>query len=151
MLPATDPTTKMDSTAKMPNQVKKASYAQSGQIRNIRKKMVEIMVNESQKCDLNELVQKFIPEHIAGQIEKACTGIFPLQNVYPVRAAIPAAMLIERMARVRSIRKAKVLKKPKFDLVKLMEIYADTGDSGGLDQADKEVLVENQKGSGARL
>lgn len=42
----------------MPNQMKKTCYAQSSQIRSIRKKMVEIMSEEASKCDLKELVQK---------------------------------------------------------------------------------------------
>ena len=45
-------------TTKMPNQMKKTCYAQSSQIRSIRKKMVEIMSEEASKCDLKELVQK---------------------------------------------------------------------------------------------
>ena len=68
----------------------------------IRKKMTEIMVKESQSCDLKELVAKFIPESIGKEIEKATSGIYPLQNTF--------------------IRKVKILKAPKFDLGKLMEV-----------------------------
>lgn len=68
----------------------------------IRRKMKEIIVNQSQSCDLKELVLKFIPEAIGKEIEKATSSIFPLQNVY--------------------IRKVKILKAPKFDLGKLMEV-----------------------------
>jgi ribosomal protein S3AE len=68
----------------------------------IRKKMTEIMVKESQSCDLKELVAKFIPESIGKEIEKATAGIYPLQNTL--------------------IRKVKILKAPKFDLGKLMEV-----------------------------
>jgi small subunit ribosomal protein S3Ae len=39
------------------------------------------------------------------QIQKECTKIFPIQNVL--------------------IRKVKLLKKPKFDLTKLMELYQE--------------------------
>ena len=45
-------------------QVKRTCYAQSSQIRQIRKKMVEIMTREAASCDLKELVGKFIPESI---------------------------------------------------------------------------------------
>jgi len=46
-------------TKKQPNQnVKSTCYAQAGAIRNIRKKMFEIMTEEANKCDLKELVQK---------------------------------------------------------------------------------------------
>ncbi len=48
-------------------QIKKTAYAQSSQIRQIRKKMVEIMTREASSCDLKELVGKFIPEAIGTQ------------------------------------------------------------------------------------
>lgn len=64
--------------------------------------MTEIMIKESQSCDLKELVAKFIPESIGKEIEKATAGIYPLQNTL--------------------IRKVKILKAPKFDLGKLMEV-----------------------------
>merc|ERR1712146_249010 len=69
-------------TKRMPNQNKRTCYAQSAKIRAIRKKMTEFMVKDSQSCDLKSLVQKFIPESIGKSIEQACTGIFPLQNVF---------------------------------------------------------------------
>ena len=64
--------------------------------------MTEIMVREAQSCDLKELVAKFIPEVIGKEIEKATSGIYPLQNTF--------------------VRKVKILKAPKFDLGKLMEV-----------------------------
>ncbi|THG14388.1 hypothetical protein TEA_027804 [Camellia sinensis var. sinensis] len=99
-------------TKKRPNQQKRTCYAQSSQIRQIRRKMREIMVNQAQSCDLKELVLKFIPESIGREIEKATTSIYPLQNVF--------------------IRKVKILKAPKFDLGKLMEVHGDyaTEDTG---------------------
>ena len=51
-------------TKKRQGQVKKTCYAQTSQIRQIRKKMMEIMVRESTASDLKELVSKFIPEAI---------------------------------------------------------------------------------------
>jgi hypothetical protein len=66
--------------------------------------MVEIMINQASTCDLKELVSKFIPEVIGKEIEKSTSSIFPLQNVF--------------------IRKVKILKAPKFDLGKLMEVIA---------------------------
>mmetsp|Transcript_23438 Transcript_23438/g.52124 ORF Transcript_23438/g.52124 Transcript_23438/m.52124 type:complete len:267 (-) Transcript_23438:83-883(-) len=123
-------------TKKQSNQLPNSTcYAQSGQIRSIRKKMFDI-ITESAKCDMKELVQKFIssPESISVEIEKACNSIFPLQNVF--------------------IRKVKVLKKPKFDLTKLMEMHGDNGaeDTGAaLDKAAAEATVPVLKGSGGRL
>ena len=51
-------------TKKRQGQVKRTCYAQSSQIRQIRKKMVEIMSRDAAACDLKELVSKFIPEAI---------------------------------------------------------------------------------------
>ena len=51
-------------TKKRQGQVKKTCYAQTAQIRQIRKKMMEIMIRESTACDLKDLVSKFIPEAI---------------------------------------------------------------------------------------
>ncbi|KAF7151170.1 hypothetical protein RHSIM_Rhsim02G0028100 [Rhododendron simsii] len=92
-------------TKKRVNQQKRTCYAQSSQIKQIRQKMREIMVNQSQSCDLKDLVLKFIPESIGREIEKATSSIYPLQNVF--------------------IRKVKILKAPKFDLSKLMEVHGD--------------------------
>merc|ERR1712046_460134 len=95
-------------TKKRPDQVSTKCYAQSAQIRKIRKKMVEIMVNEAGKVSLRDLVKKLIPESIGKEIEKQTQGIFPLKDVL--------------------LRKVKIVKKPKFDITKLMEMHADTGD-----------------------
>jgi small subunit ribosomal protein S3Ae len=92
-------------TKKRPNQVKRTTYAQSAQIRQIRKKMVEIVTREASSCDIKELVQKLIPDSIGKEIEKAAGGIFPMQNVY--------------------VRKCKILKAPKLDITKLMEVHGD--------------------------
>jgi hypothetical protein len=61
-------------TKKRPGQIKRTAYAQTSQIRAIRKKMVDIMVREASSSDLKELVSKFIPEAIGKDIEKACQG-----------------------------------------------------------------------------
>merc|ERR1712124_196223 len=95
-------------TKKRPFQIRKTSYAQSTQIRAIRKKMVEIMTKEVGSVEMIKAVEKFVPEFIGKDIMKACEGIYPLQNVY--------------------IRKVKILKAPKFDAAKLAEIHA--GPSG---------------------
>jgi len=123
-------------TKKQSNQnAKSTCYAQAGQVRNIRKKMFEILTEEGSKCDLKELVTKFISnESIGVEIEKKCQAIFPLQSVF--------------------IRKVKVLKKPKFDLTKLMEMHGDIGaeDTGAaLDKIAAETTVEALKGAGGRL
>jgi small subunit ribosomal protein S3Ae len=68
-------------TKKRPNQIKKTTYAQTSQIRAIRKKMVEIVTKEAAGQNLTQLPQKLIPEVIGREIEKASQGIYPLQNV----------------------------------------------------------------------
>lgn len=97
-------------TKKRPNQIKKTCYAQHTKVRAIRKKMVEIMQREASANDLKEVVSKLIPDSIGRDIEKACQGIFPLHDVF--------------------VRKVKILKKPKFDIGKLMELHGE-GSSGG--------------------
>ena len=79
--------------------------ANSAQTRAIRKKMVEIMTGEVNKVQLRDLVKKLIPESIGKQIEKETQGIFPLKDVH--------------------IKKVKILKKPKFDITKLLESHGD--------------------------
>jgi len=93
-------------TARRSNQIKKTSYAQTSQIRQIRKKMFEIITREVTTSALKEVVAKFIPESISNQIIKECQGVYPLNNVF--------------------IRKVKVLKAPKFDTHKLLELHGDS-------------------------
>lgn len=45
-------------TKKQDNQIKQTCYAQASQIRAVRKKMSDIMIEEASKCDLRELVLK---------------------------------------------------------------------------------------------
>merc|ERR1711979_152178 len=98
-------------TKRRPDQVKTNCYAQSAQIRKIRRKMVEIMTKEAGTVQLRDLVKKLIPESIGKEIEKQTQGIFPLKDVL--------------------IRKVKIVKKPKFDITKLMELHGDgDGDAG---------------------
>jgi len=99
-------------TRKQKNQLSKTAYAQTAQVRTIRKRMMDIMKREATTCELKELVVKFIPEAIGKLIEKECQGIYPLQNCF--------------------IRKVKVLKTPKFDPYKLLEMHGEfkTEDTG---------------------
>ena len=68
-------------TKRRQNQVKKTTYAQSAQIRQIRKRMMDIMSKEATSGTLKDFVQKLIPEVIGREIEKSCHSIYPLQNV----------------------------------------------------------------------
>jgi len=98
-------------TKRRADQVKTNCYAQSAQIRKIRRKMLDVMIKEASQGMLRDLVKKLIPEVIGKEIEKQTQGIFPLKDVL--------------------IRKVKILKKPKFDITKLMEMHGDgDGDEG---------------------
>jgi len=92
-------------TKRTSRQVRATCYAKGSQRKLIRKKMMEIMINEAQKSTLKELTKKFVQDSLGKQIVKECQKIFPLQNVL--------------------VRKVKLLKKPKFDLTKLMELYRE--------------------------
>merc|ERR1711872_668238 len=94
-------------TKKRPNQLKKTCYAQATKVRAIRKKMVEVMQREAAASSLQEVVSKLIPDSIGRDIEKSCQGIFPLHDVF--------------------VRKVKILKKPKFDVSKLMDLHGEGG------------------------
>jgi len=111
-------------TKRRPDQVKSNCYAQSAQIRKIRRKMIDIMTEEASKVPLRELVKKFIPESIGKEIDKQTQGIYPLKDV--------------------CIHKVKVLKKPKFDITKLMELHTGGDDDGqGLDRPEEGDAVMN--------
>lgn len=102
-------------TKRQPNQIKKTTYAQSSQLREVRKKMVEIMQREVSNCSLSQLTAKLIPEVVGREIEKSTQSIFPLQNVH--------------------IRKVKLLKQPKFDLGALMAVHGE----GSTEEKGKKV------------
>jgi len=93
-------------TKRRANQLRRTTYAQTAQVKMIRRKMMDIMTKEATTSELKDLVSKFIPEAIGKQIERECQGIYPLQNVF--------------------IRKVKVLKRPKFDPYKLFELHGET-------------------------
>ena len=92
-------------TKKRPNQLKLTSYAQTSQIKLIRKKMVDIMTREAVSCDIVNLFKKFNSETIGKRIEAECQGIYPLKDCY--------------------IRKAKIVRRPKFDAYKLAELHTE--------------------------
>jgi len=116
-------------TKRRPNQLRKTSYAQTAQIKQIRKKMVEIIQRES-ACELSELVTKFVSEVIGREIEKATQGIYPLQNVM--------------------IRKVKMMRSPKTDVGKLLELHGGaeavaTAAAAAPIAAGKPVTAEDSK------
>uniref|UniRef100_A0A2I2Z934 Small ribosomal subunit protein eS1 n=1 Tax=Gorilla gorilla gorilla TaxID=9595 RepID=A0A2I2Z934_GORGO len=113
-------------TKKRSNQIRKTSYAQQQQVRQIRKKMMEIMTREVQTNDLKEVVNKLIPDSIGKDIEKTCQSIYPLYDVF--------------------VRKVKMLKKPKFELRKLIELHGEGSISGKAAGDETGAKVERADG-----
>merc|ERR1712121_176511 len=107
-------------TKKRQNQIKKTSYAQTQQIKNIRRKMVEIITKEVGSADLKETVNKLIPDSIGKDIEKACQSIYPLYDVF--------------------VNKVKVLKRPRFDLGKLLDMHGEGKGAVAMETAEGEVV-----------
>jgi len=99
------------------------AYAQTSQVRAIRKKMVEIIQREASTADLHGLVEKLMIESIGNTIEKQTQSIYPLFNVI--------------------IRKVKLLRSPKVDITKLLELHG--GQTNLPDQAPKPVLDVGSK------
>ncbi|KAK7600908.1 hypothetical protein V9T40_008349 [Parthenolecanium corni] len=100
------------------------SMVKKWQIKAIRKKMVDTITQDVVKNDLKEVVCKLLPDSIAKDIEKKCQGIYPLHDVY--------------------IRKVKVLKKPRFDINKLLELHSDGAGATVVDETG--VAVERPEG-----
>jgi small subunit ribosomal protein S3Ae len=122
----------MGFTKRAQDQVAKASYATSAQVRAIRAKMVDVINAEVGKVELKDLVRKFLAEAIEKEIESAVRTIYPLRDVF--------------------VRKVKVLKAPKFDLARLREVH---GEGKGREEGAKvarveEGAVEAAVGSGGR-
>ncbi|EHB14638.1 40S ribosomal protein S3a [Heterocephalus glaber] len=99
---------------------------QHQQVCQIRKKMMEIMTREVQTNDLKERVNKLILDSIGKDIEKACQSIYSLHDVF--------------------VRKVKMLKKPKFELGKLMELHGEGSSSGKATGDNTGAKVEGTDG-----
>lgn len=106
-------------THKQDTQRRKTSYAKTSQIKGIRKKMVEKMKLIAEKGNLSELVNNLMNDIFGRDIEKACSGIYPLQNVL--------------------IRKVKMLRVPKLDIGRLMELH------GGKKATTKKVARDDDE------
>merc|ERR1719370_1723492 len=106
-------------TEKVQTQTKKTAYAQHTQIKNIRRKMVDIITREVTGGELKDIVNKLIPDTMADDIRKACNSIYPLKDVH--------------------IRKVKVLKKPRFDLGKLLEMHGEGGKTTAAPSSGEDV------------
>lgn len=102
-------------TKRQPNQIKKATYAKSSKLKEVRKVMMDIMTKEASESTLTQLTAKLIPESIGNEIANATKPILPLQNVH--------------------VRKVKLLKQPKFELGNLLALHGE----GAVDAKGKKV------------
>ncbi|XP_017888327.1 40S ribosomal protein S3a-like isoform X1 [Ceratina calcarata] len=105
---------------------RKTCYAQHSQVKRIRQKMVDTIINDVTKSDLRGVVSKLLPDATAKDIEKASLGIYPLHDVY--------------------IRKVKVLKKPRFELSKLLELHGDGAGSKSEEAGESGSKVDRPEG-----
>ena len=87
------------------HQLQATTYAQRSQIKQIRRKMVEVITKEVSKTSLKDLVVKLIQEKIPTEITTQAKKIFPISNCI--------------------IRKVKTVKRPRFDISQLLSIQSD--------------------------
>lgn len=92
-------------TKKRRNHVKKNCYASPIQRYRLKQKVVEIIKEHVSKSDLASVVQKFQHETIGKDIERASNQIYPMRDVF--------------------ITKVKLIRRPKYDLNKLMEAHGN--------------------------
>ncbi|KAL4471592.1 hypothetical protein ABPG74_008485 [Tetrahymena malaccensis] len=104
------------------------SYAKHSQVRAIRRKINTFITNEAAKLGIAEFSKNLIGEDYTKKIEKETKNIFPLQNI--------------------TIRKVKVLKRPKLDATKIAELYSHekkgekaTGRDGAPEEQDAKNLM----------
>jgi small subunit ribosomal protein S3Ae len=104
------------------DQVSVFCFAQSAQIKKIRAKITSVLQGEVSRITLSELVKHLLVDKIEKDIITATTRIFPLEPVH--------------------IQKVKIVKKPKMDITKLMEIHDKAGDDDGF-AVDEAPEAEN--------
>lgn len=94
-------------TAKDAKQCKQTTYAQSHQVKEIRRVMTEQINKTVGSSDIQALVKNLIVDTMASDITKLAKSIYPLENVH--------------------ISKVKVVKRPKLDLGRLAELHGQSG------------------------
>lgn len=93
------------------------TYAQSAQLKKIRRKITSTVQGIVSAGRLQDLVKHLIADKIEADVKTATNRIFPLDPVH--------------------IQKVKIIKKPKFDITKLFEIHDKGGDEGvAMDDAE---------------
>jgi len=107
------------------HQLKATTYAQRSQVKQVRKKMAEVITKEVSKTSLKDLVSKLITEKIPTEITTQAKKVFPITNCI--------------------IRKVKTMKRPRFDITQLLSIQSDLiGTTGNTDTTtEKKEESEN--------
>lgn len=98
-------------TREAKDQAKIFSYAQASQIKKIRKKVTTLVQSIVGSGSLKNLVQHLVSDKIETDVKAAVTSIFPCDPIH--------------------IHKVKLVKKPKLDVTKLLEIH-----EGGVTEAN---------------
>jgi small subunit ribosomal protein S3Ae len=101
-------------------QTKQFCYAQTAQIRRIRKRMVQIMKQEVGKGQLRDAMKAIMAQKIELAIKAATNRIFPLD----IKDSL-------------HLIKAKLVKKPKLDITKLMEVHSGKNIEDGIAVSDQ--------------
>merc|ERR1712194_37681 len=96
-------------TKEAKDQVKLFSYAQSAQVKKIRRKIATVLTEGVAKGGMKDLVMQLISDKLETDIKTSVQSIFPLDPVH--------------------ITKVKMVK-PKVDFTKLMEIHDGVDDGG---------------------
>ena len=104
-------------------QLKATTYAQRSQVKQIRRKMVDVITKEVSKSTLKDLVVKLIQEKIPTEITQQAKKIFPIFNCI--------------------IRKVKTLKRPRFDITQLLSIQSDIVVGTEAEKKDETTAASN--------
>jgi small subunit ribosomal protein S3Ae len=110
------------------SQVKVFSYAQSAQIKKIRTKICALLQSTVSAGSLKDLVNLLVSDKLESDIKSACQCVYPLDPVH--------------------VFKVKLIRKPKVDFTKLMEIHDTTGADEGIaveEVEEAENLITAQK------
>jgi len=92
-------------TQRHKHQLRATSYAQVSQIRQIRKRMREIIAKFVSRHTLKDVVNNLIHETLSKEMTEAAKKIFPIKHCI--------------------IRKVKTIKRPRYDVTQLMSMHAD--------------------------
>lgn len=105
-------------TAEAKDQIRQTSYAKASQVREIRRRMIETIIDVVKSDPLEEVVNKLKAKSISDAVQKNCSNAFPIDEVH--------------------IRKVKVLKRPVSDYLKIMAMHSKEDEREDLPAQDIE-------------